>query len=213
MTQKTSGLRAVLAQPIVYEGFQRALGSRRVTATAMNFLRADAGHRLLDIGCGPGDLLEILPEGTEYVGFDLSETYIAAARERHGSRGSFFVGDVGEVDLGELGQFDRVLAKGVLHHLSDEEAEQLFAIAAAVLRPDGVVVTIDPCYSFRQSRLARYVVSRDRGQDVRSLDGYRALAERRFDHVETHEHHHLLRIPYSHAALACRAPKSSDTNS
>lgn len=211
MAQKTSGLRAVLAQPVVYETFQRLVGSRNVRRTLLDeHLRPRPGQRILDIGCGPGDILEHLPEA-EYVGFDLSEAYVRSARERYGDRGEFFVGDVSDVDASALGTFDRVLAKGVLHHLSDDEASRLLRLAARVLRPDGVLATIDPCFAPAQSRLARYVVSRDRGQNVRRPDEYLALAKRSFGDVEVSEYHHLLRIPYSHATLVCRTPLEGDT--
>lgn len=206
MAQKTSGLRAVLGIPAVYEGFQRAVGTRRVRKTLVDkHLHPEAGQRVLDIGCGPGDILETLPE-VDYVGFDLSEAYIASAESRFGSRGRFFAGDVTEVDLRPLGEFDRVLVKGVLHHLSDDEARRLFEVAATALRGDGLLATIDPCYSPTQSRLARFVVGRDRGQDVRTAEEYRALAARSFSDVEVTEYDDLLRIPYTHAALVCRTP-------
>lgn len=208
MAQKTSGLRATLAQPIVYEAFQRAVGSRRVRSVVVErHLLPEPGDRILDIGCGPGDLIACLPEPIEFVGFDLSEAYIDAARERYGDRGQFFVGDVGSVEPGSLGEFDRVVAKGVLHHLSDDEALRLFAIAAGVMREGGLLVTIDPCFAAGQSRAARFVVSRDRGQDVRTSEGYSALARQWFDLVVVREYHDLLRMPYTHAVLECRQPR------
>lgn len=208
MAQKTSGLRAILSLPTVYEGFQRALGSERLRTTLVaRHIRPVPGQRMLDIGCGPGDVLACLPAGVDYVGFDLSESYISAARERYGDRGRFFVGDVGMVELESLGEFDRVLAMGVLHHLSDDEVLRLFRIASAVLRDGGTVTTIDPCFAVGQSRVARYVVSRDRGQNVRSSEEYGALAREWFGDVVVHEFHDLLRIPYTHAVLECRQPR------
>jgi SAM-dependent methyltransferase len=173
---------------------------------AERYVRAQPGQRVLDIGCGTGILLGYLP-AVEYVGFDPSDDYITSAQARPVRGARFFVGDVNDIDPASLGRFDVVVALGVLHHLDDTAAARLFDIAATVL-DDGRLVTIDPCYSPNQSRLSRAVVARDRGGAVRTVDAYRALAARRFADVQTHEHHDLLTIPYSHVVLECRGVRT-----
>jgi SAM-dependent methyltransferase len=208
--ERNSGLRGLLARPALYELFQRAVGAPNVRRVFVEeYVRPRAGERVLDIGCGPGDLLRWLPE-VEYVGFDPNEHYIASARERFGDRATFVVVDVSTVDATTLGRFDLVLAKGVLHHIDAAPADRLFGLAAGVLGPSGRVVTIDPCYSPRQSSAARAVVARDRGANVRHPVEYEALARRWFDDVRVHEHHDLLRVPYSHlvvVATGARVPQ------
>ena len=48
-------------------------------AYARQYLAVTAGERVLDLGCGPGDILSALPD-CEYVGIDVEERYIEAAR-------------------------------------------------------------------------------------------------------------------------------------
>jgi SAM-dependent methyltransferase len=160
--------------------------------------------RVLDIGCGPGDMLNYLP-AVHYVGFDASEAYIARARQRFGRRGQFYCGLVNSGSISELHTFDIVLAHGVLHHLGDAEASALFALARAALRPGGWLVTFDGCYAPNQSRLARWFVSRDRGRYVREVEEYRRLANSAFDRVHVTVRHDLLRIPYTHIIMECAA--------
>ena len=88
-----------------------------------------------------------------------------------------------DADLGALGQFDLVIAMSVLHHLSDAEADHLFGLAARALDDGGRMFSNDPCFVPGQSSIARAVIQRDRGRNVRSPEGYRALAEARFDDV------------------------------
>jgi SAM-dependent methyltransferase len=164
---------------------------------------AVAGEKTLDIGCGPGDRLDTLPKG-QYVGFDLNQEYIAAATRRYGERGRFFCGDVGLIKLdAEKGSFDLVLAHGILHHVDDERAKNLFALAHEMLKPGGRLVTVDPCYVPEQSRAARWVVSRDRGRFVREYPHYLQLAATKFSKVTSTVRHDLLRIPYTQVLLRC----------
>jgi cyclopropane fatty-acyl-phospholipid synthase-like methyltransferase len=167
------------------------------------YVQPKPGNKVLDIGCGPGDILPFLP-GVDYMGLDISSEYIEAAKKRFGSAGRFYCVDVGMTDLkGEQGRFDLVLATGVLHHLDDERAGQLFELARSALRSGGRLITYDGCYVPEQSRLARWMLSRDRGKYVRSREEYLRLASRSFARVESHVRHDLLRIPYTHLIMYC----------
>ena len=201
--ERNSGLRALLTHPAIYEAFQRVVGARKFRRVMVDrYICAEPGARVLDIGCGPGDLVECLPH-VDYVGFDPSESYIASAQARFGDKARFFVGDVSTIEPADLGRFDCVIAQGVVHHLDDAAADRLFEIAATVLSDDGRLVTVDPCISPRQSSVARAIVTRDRGGNVRAADAYRTLATRYFRDVRVTEHHDLLTIPFSHAVLEC----------
>jgi cyclopropane fatty-acyl-phospholipid synthase-like methyltransferase len=99
-------------------------------------------------------MLAHLPD-VQYVGFDMDEKYIQSAIERFGSRGKFFCRKVSEQVLHEMQEekFDIVTAIGVVHHLDDAEAVDLFRLAHNVLRPGGMLVTRDGCYTPEQSLL------------------------------------------------------------
>ena len=124
--------------------------------------------KILDIGCGPADIMECLPE-VEYYGFDASQEYIADAKRRWGSRGEFTCATVNAQTLQQR-DFDIVMAIGVLHHLDDQEAGALFDLARSVLRQGCRLVTLDPVFVRGQSPIARYIISRDRGEYVRSKE-------------------------------------------
>lgn len=206
MAQVTRGIRRVLSNPLVYESFQRAVGSPRVRrALVDDYVGVRPGLRVLDVGCGPGGLVEYLPDVT-YTGIDMSASYIESARRRHGDRGRFLTGRVADLNPDELGQFDVVIAKSVLHHIDEDEALHLFAAASKMLAPAGRLVTLDAAYTPDMSSAARFVVSRDRGQSILSPEGYESLARRAFADVSVAVHHDLLRIPYTHVFMSCSAP-------
>lgn len=209
MAQTTTGVRSVLSAAVVYDGFQRLVGADSLRETiATDYLLVGPHRRILDIGCGTAEILRFLPDDVEYVGFDASPKYIESARSRFGDRGIFFAKLVTDADLGALGDFDLVMAMSVLHHLSDAEADHVFGLGARALADGGRMFSNDPCLVPGQSPIARAVIQRDRGQNVRSPAGYRALAEARFSDVTVDVRHDLLHIPYSHALLTCSRPKA-----
>ncbi|WP_230534602.1 class I SAM-dependent methyltransferase [Microvirga roseola] len=184
MAQDVSGLRAVLSHPWVYNLSQALMGANRNRRWLQrDFIQAQPGERVLDVGCGTADILSVLPD-VEYVGFDISEPYIRHARERWGDRGSFFAQHLDDRSLVPHGRFDLVLATGFLHHLDDDEVRGLLALLATCLRPDGRVITVDPCFSKDQNPVAKFIISKDRGRNVRSPEEYEVLARGDFHNVE-----------------------------
>ena len=204
MAQITTGIRAALSLPWVYDSFQRIAGVRRSrTILVSEHIRPRPGDRVLDIGCGTGTLLEYLPETVEYVGFDASAEYIEAARHRFGNRGQFVNQLLDQTAVEELHGFDRVTATGILHHLDDDEVLHLFRVAKGAMVDDGEFHSLDPCFCVNQSAISRFLVSRDRGQNVREPAAYRDLALRVFNRVELTHRNDMRTIPYDNAILRC----------
>lgn len=193
----------ILAKARVYSLFARIIGAKRGRQVyVQNYIRPKAGDRVLDIGCGPANILEALPE-VEYHGFDLSSNYIESARKRFGNRGCFHVEAVNKDLISKYAGFDLVLANGVLHHLNDTEALDLFQIAKTALKPGGALVTLDGCFVEGQSAMAVYLLRRDRGKFVRPQADYLRLASQIFGSIESHLTPKLLRIPYTHLIMRC----------
>lgn len=202
MAQVTSGVRAVLSHPAVYRTFQRLMGPRSVRRNFVaDFVRPVPGMKILDIGCGPADILDDLP-AVEYHGFDISASYIESAKARFGERGSFVCRQLELQDLPALPKFDVALALGLLHHLGESEAVGVMRLAAAALKPGGRLVTMDPVLHPGQNPVARFLVRRDRGQNVREKQGYESIARTVFDAPRV-EIRHQAWIPYTHCIMEC----------
>jgi cyclopropane fatty-acyl-phospholipid synthase-like methyltransferase len=200
-------LSLALSLPAGYRLFGRMVGGIAAWKTYLaEYVKPAPGNKILDIGCGPADVLNYLP-AVNYLGLDLSAEYINSAKQRFGNRGRFRCGDVGLASIeGEEGTFDRVMAIGVIHHLDDAQAARLFELARLALRPNGRLITYDGCYVPRQSFIARWMLDRDRGKFVRAREEYLRLASARFSKVESHLRHDLLRIPYTHLIMCCFNP-------
>lgn len=106
-------------------------------------LAAERGGRLLDAGCGAGQmtryLLDHRPGAFSITALDRSHAMIDEARATIGGRsGVEFVVDRIESMPFEDGQFDVALALGVLEYVTDVEAA--VAELGRVVRPGGLVV-------------------------------------------------------------------------
>jgi SAM-dependent methyltransferase len=195
-------MRFLLTLPAVYSIFANFIGATSArTQLVEEHLHPCVGDKVLDIGCGPADILEFLPS-VDYIGFDASSRYIAAAQKRFSTRGQFFCATVNQASLQEE-NFDLIIAFGILHHLDDAEALRLFDLSYTKLKPSGRLVTLDGCYTSKQSAIARYLVGCDRGRFVRDLEGYERLAKTKFMNINHTIRNNLLRIPYTHLILEC----------
>lgn len=196
-------IRPILNRPFFYEFYHRLIGANyRSRVLVSDYIRPRAGDRILDIGCGPGNMIPFLPQG-EYLGVDANASYIATARQRYGHRGEFVCQRVSHHSVQQFGTFDIVLALGLVHHLDDAEARDLFRLGYAALKPGGRMITNDGCYAPRQSAAKRYLLSRDRGQFVRTKEQYENLAHSWFKNVRPNIREDVLRIPYTHLILEC----------
>jgi cyclopropane fatty-acyl-phospholipid synthase-like methyltransferase len=158
--------------------------------------------KILDIGCGTGEILEYLPR-VDYFGIDLSMEYIHSAVDRYGDRGEFRVGRAESAPWPKDRSFDVVLSIGVLHHLGDGEVISFLDSIKSVMERDTRIVTVDPCFDDEQSSIAKSLARFDRGQNVRTESQYRSLFEKRFRSVRSAVRHDLLNIPYTHCILEC----------
>ncbi len=196
-------LSSILGFAAGYRAFGQMVRGNAWQVYLAEYVKPVSEEKVLDIGCGPADILNHLPR-VEYTGFDISAEYIASAKKRFGNRGNFYCSDVGLAAIGEQqGTFDLVMATGVVHHLEDAEAVKLFDLARYALRPDGRLLTFDGCYVPEQSKIARWMLDHDRGKFVRAPAEYVRLAGASFSKVESHLRQDLLRIPYTHLIMRC----------
>lgn len=125
---------------VAADAYDRFMGrySVRLAPSFADFAQVVPGHRVLDVGCGPGALTAELVRrlgATAVAAVDPSEQFAAAAEERHPGV------DVRVAAAEALpfadGEFDKVLAQLVVHFMNDPVRG--LAEMARVTREGGVV--------------------------------------------------------------------------
>ena len=147
-------------------------------------MRAKPRDKVVDVGCGPAQLLRWLPE-MNYIGFDSNKEYIDIARDKYGHRGLFLVGDTKQLDNdARLLNTDIVICSTILHHLNDEEVLHVMKFAHKILKDGGRLVCCEPCWAPDHGFIRKSLMSYDRGQYIRTEQGYRELVAQVFANVK-----------------------------
>ncbi len=114
--------------------FFRYIESKRIQ-TLIGFAGIKETHRVLDLGCGAGHILERINQG-QLTGIDLSKTQIERAKHRL-RPGIELIKAPGEHIPFEDKHFDRILCSEVLEHVL--EPEVVLKEMDRVLKDDGVI--------------------------------------------------------------------------
>jgi len=109
------------------------------------------GKKLLEVGCGTGDLLQFFQSGNfEVMGSDYSNVYLNKARELH-PQIKFFKADLldNKAWTNLENQFDSIVASEVFEHI--ENNEKALHNIKSILKPGGVLIITVPAFNFLYS--------------------------------------------------------------
>ncbi len=155
------------------------------------------GQKILDLGCGPADILRFLPADADYTGIDLNPDYIRKAKRSNPGK-TFICGDIAKPDFHiEDESFHTIFMIGVQHHLPDEAIEKMLDFAYRKLKPGGKLLSLDPAYSGQQGRLELWFMKNDRGKYIRKPEEYKSLTGRFFKDNSIDIFHGVMHIPFT----------------
>ncbi|QOZ23951.1 class I SAM-dependent methyltransferase [Bradyrhizobium sp. CCBAU 51753] len=191
-------MKELLRYPALYQAYQNVGGffDARVKSIA-EYLPLKAGDRVIDIGCGPGYIVQHLPRGIIYTGLDIDPSYISHARKKFSDQGAFQCRLFDEVVVKELTGADYVMMNGVMHHIANATLRKLLQNIRTVLRPGGTLFVLEPCYRPGQRAIAKWILDNDRGDYIRNEEGYREILSDTFEKVRMIIREDYARVPYT----------------
>jgi len=199
MTDNKFQISSILSFAWVYQLYQNLVGATNYDKLlASDYIKYKPGQKILDIGCGSSDILNLFPGDVDYLGIDISPKYIEKAKIDFPNQNficSDFCSDLNDVPNES---FDLVMAIGVIHHLNDDQAALLHDFAFRKLRPNGRLITLDGVYTNNtQSKAELFFLRNDRGKFVRHENEYIKFPNRSFKKTNHAIVTQVMRIPYS----------------
>jgi ubiquinone/menaquinone biosynthesis C-methylase UbiE len=132
----------------LYDPFVKLLGGDRARRALLDQAAIQAGHRVLDVGCGTGDLVTLIKRhhpDVDVVGLDPDPKALTRTRrkaERTTVRIQIDQGFSDELPYPD-DSFDRVFSSFMLHHLQAVEKEKTLREVRRVLKPGGSFHLLD----------------------------------------------------------------------
>jgi len=202
MSQKTKKIYSLLSNTHVYSLVQKVMSGTSFREKIVKKFIKKKNVKVLDIGCGPAEILNCLPQ-VDYFGYDISPVYINYAKKKYKNRGKFFCKKFTHKEINKLPKFDHVLLFGILHHLNDLEVKKLMLLLKKILKRKGSIITIDNIFINNQNLIAKLLIQYDRGNNVRTKKGYLNILKKYFKKVNSEISIQKF-IPYTWFVTSCK---------
>lgn len=202
MSQRTNFIYDFVNNPLIYKIIQKIMSG---TSFRDNFIRKNIKKKklkILDIGCGPAEILDSIPD-CEYYGYDIDYRSIRYAKKKYiGKNYNFFCRKFNNKELKKLPKFDFIIFFGILHHLNNDEIFKLLKLCKKKMKKNSKLLTEDPLILKKQNLIAKFLVSKDRGKNVRSKKEYIKILRFHFKRVRSKITHQTF-IPYTWFTTIC----------
>lgn len=172
----------ILDVPIIYSAFQKVVGYSKFTHQRVKVLTSrHTGLTVIDLGCGPCDILSSIQLERQYFGIDIHGPFVQKAQSLFPLHSKNLheasIVDFNYADLKIDSDSVIVLALGLLHHLSDTEVKIMFE-GIKKMKKKIILLSIDPVFFVGQNPWSKFLANSDRGQYVREDSALLALMER-----------------------------------
>lgn len=198
-------MRGILETPGVFNLWSRLTGDIPVKKKIISeFIRPFHGAKILDIGCGTGRMSELINRvvPVSYVGFDSNADYIEFAKQ-HSYPGTFFSEDITQTTRLD-NDFDIVMALDMMHHVNDDQAKKVIAIAKKSLKPNGRFILLEPVITEQRSFFEKELMKLDRGKFIRKKNENISFLKESFSEIKDEILSDSYFIPWTECVFCCK---------
>lgn len=169
----------VLNHPGIFDIFLKLFGDRKIHKKVIKGeLNIQKKNRVLDIGCGTGDLALMFP-AESYTGIDCDKNYVDFARKKY-SR-NFLTMNAADLKFAD-DYFDIILVSGLFHHIPDETLQRVLLEIKRVIKPSGRALFFEVTYLNRGDSIFKELIRKaDRGKYIREYGMLQKAARDKFD--------------------------------
>ena len=159
--------------------------------------------KILDIGCGPAQILEHIPK-CDYYGYDIDQQIYSIRQKKISIKKiiHFYCKKFNKTELKKLPKFDFIIFFGILHHLSNKEVYEILKLCKKIMKKNSNLLTEDPIFLENQNVIAKFLIKKDRGLNVRKKQEYINLLKKHFKKIKNKVTHQYF-IPYTWFTTVC----------
>jgi len=198
-------LTQILSLAKIYQLYQWMVGANNYSRLFANeYICYQKNEKILDIGCGPADILNYLPKETDYTGIDMNKDYIMNAQRKYPDK-KFVCADITTSDFvleNEL--FDTVFFIGVQHHLSDSEMEATLKFAKSKVKKGGRLLALEPVITPNRGSIEKWFMDNDRGKFIRTAEHYQQITTQVISNYTQTILKNTMNIPFTIIIIECQ---------
>ena len=202
MSQRINQIYNFINSPLVYRIIQYIMSGTSFRNSIIKKNIKKNNLKILDIGCGPAQILEQIPR-CDYYGYDIDQRSIQYAKKKYRKKNyHFYCKKFNKAEIKKLPKFDFVIFFGILHHLSNKEADKMLTLCKRIMKKNSKLLTEDPILVEKQNIIAKFLIEKDRGINVRQKKEYINLLKKHFKKIKNKVTHQFF-IPYTWFTTIC----------
>ncbi len=202
MSQRKNQIYNLINNPLIYKIIQGVMSGTSFRNSIIKKNITKSNLKILDIGCGPAQIIEHLPQ-CDYYGYDIDQRSIQYAKKKYYQKNfHFYCKKFNKTELKKLPKFDFIIFFGILHHLSNKEVYEILKLCKKIMKKNSKLLTEDPIFLENQNLIAKFLIKKDRGLNVRKKREYLALLKNHFKKIKNKVTHQYF-IPYTWITTIC----------